>query len=98
MARRWTPQRFSRLRRIRVAACALTVTAMMAGTFALTARKTVAISVDGETRTALFLGTSPATTTTGLQNSCLGAARIKKAGSSIGKSALCFSVPHRPQR
>ena len=53
MARRWTPQRFVRLRRIRVAACALTVTAMMAGTFALTARKTVAISVDGETRTVV---------------------------------------------
>ena len=53
MARRWTPQRFSRLRRIRVAACALTVTAMMVGAFAVGARKTVALTINGETRTVV---------------------------------------------
>ncbi|RSX57445.1 G5 domain-containing protein [Bifidobacterium samirii] len=53
MARRWTPQRFARLRRIRVAACALSVTAMMVGTFAVGARKTVAVTVNGETTTVV---------------------------------------------
>ena len=53
MARRWTPQRFARLRRIRVAACAFTVTAMMIGTFAIGARKTVAVTVNGETTTVV---------------------------------------------
>ncbi|MBW3079171.1 DUF348 domain-containing protein [Bifidobacterium sp. 81T8] len=51
MARRWTPQRMVMLRRIRVAACALIVTAVSVGMFLFTARKTVAITVDGETTT-----------------------------------------------
>ncbi|MBW3092775.1 G5 domain-containing protein [Bifidobacterium sp. 82T10] len=51
MARRWTPQRFVKLRRIRVAASALIVLAVSLGMFQLTARKTVAITVNGETTT-----------------------------------------------
>lgn len=51
MARRWTPQRFVMLRRIRVAACAATVALSCVAAFGLTARKTVALSVNGETST-----------------------------------------------
>ncbi|KAB8287300.1 lytic transglycosylase [Bifidobacterium ramosum] len=49
--RRWTPQRLVMLRRIRVAASAIIVTAAAVGMFLLTARKTVAITVNGETTT-----------------------------------------------
>lgn len=51
MARRWTPQRFVMLRRIRVAACAIIVTVASMATFGVTARKTVALDVNGETQT-----------------------------------------------
>ncbi|RBP97273.1 G5 domain-containing protein [Bifidobacterium aemilianum] len=51
MARRWTPQRFVKLRRIRVAICAVTMVLAMLLTFALTTRKTVALTVNGETKT-----------------------------------------------
>lgn len=51
MARRWTPQRFVTLRRIRVAACVAAVTLGSVGVFGVTARKTVALTVNGETRT-----------------------------------------------
>lgn len=49
MARRWTPQRFVTLRRIRVMACVVTLTAAMMGAFAFTARKSVALNVNGTT-------------------------------------------------
>lgn len=49
--RRWTPQRFVTLRRIRVAACAAALVVASSATFAFTARKTVALSINGETRT-----------------------------------------------
>ncbi|NMM94821.1 G5 domain-containing protein [Bifidobacterium oedipodis] len=51
MTRRWTPQRFAMLRRIRVAACVISLSAAMIGSFAFTARKTVALTVNGETTT-----------------------------------------------
>ncbi|KAB7788724.1 lytic transglycosylase [Bifidobacterium cebidarum] len=49
MARRWTPQRFVTLRRIRVIACVIALTAAMVGSFAFTARKSVALNVNGKT-------------------------------------------------
>ena len=49
MARRWTPQRFMKMRRVRVAVCAITVAAMAVATFALTTRKAVALNVNGKT-------------------------------------------------
>ncbi|WP_055427969.1 G5 domain-containing protein [Bifidobacterium aesculapii] len=49
MARRWTPQRFVMLRRIRVAVCVVTVLAACVATFAFTARKSVALTVNGKT-------------------------------------------------
>lgn len=51
MARRWTPQRLVLLRRIRVAACAGVTVAATVGMFLFTARKTVALTVNGETTT-----------------------------------------------
>ncbi|PXY86837.1 aggregation-promoting factor C-terminal-like domain-containing protein [Bifidobacterium asteroides] len=50
MARRWTPRRFVVLRRIRVASCALLVVLAMILTFGITARKSVALSVNGQTK------------------------------------------------
>ena len=50
MARRWTPRRFVMLRRIRVASCALLVVLAMVLTFSITARKSVALSVNGKTK------------------------------------------------
>ena len=50
MARRWTPRRFVVLRRIRVASCALLVVLAMVLTFGITARKSVALSVNGKTK------------------------------------------------
>lgn len=49
MARRWTPQRFVALRRIRVIACVVALTAAMVGSFAFTARKSVALNINGTT-------------------------------------------------
>lgn len=51
MARRWTPQRTVILRRIRVACCSIAVVLASVGTFAVGARKTVALSVNGQTTT-----------------------------------------------
>lgn len=51
MARRWTPQRFMMLRRVRVVVCVIAVTAMAVATFALTTRKAVALNVNGKTTT-----------------------------------------------
>lgn len=51
MARRWTPQRFVKLRRIRIATCAVVATLLCIAGFGITARKTVALTVNGETRT-----------------------------------------------
>ncbi|MBT1172595.1 G5 domain-containing protein [Bifidobacterium sp. MA2] len=51
MARRWTPQRFVMLRRIRVAVCAVAVVASMAVTFGVSTRKAVALNVNGKTTT-----------------------------------------------
>lgn len=51
MARRWTPRRFVVLRRIRVASCALLVVLAMVLAFGITARKSVALSVNGQTKT-----------------------------------------------
>lgn len=58
MARRWTPRRFVTLRRIRVAICAAAVTLASVGMFAVTARKTVALTVNGETKTVVTYATS----------------------------------------
>ena len=51
MARRWTPQRTVMLRRIRVACCSIAVILASVGTFAVGARKTVALSINGQTST-----------------------------------------------
>ena len=51
MARRWTPQRFVMLRRIRVAVCVVAVVASMAAAFGVSARKAVALNVNGKTTT-----------------------------------------------
>lgn len=51
MARRWTPKRFSMMRRIRVAACAATVVIASTAAFTLTARKSIALDINGETTT-----------------------------------------------
>lgn len=51
MARRWTPQRFVLLRRVRVAACAASLVLSSCIVFGVTARKTVALTVNGETTT-----------------------------------------------
>ena len=45
MARRWTPQRFVTLRRIRVIACIAATSIALAGSFAFTARKSVALNI-----------------------------------------------------
>ncbi|MBI0047889.1 aggregation-promoting factor C-terminal-like domain-containing protein [Bifidobacterium choladohabitans] len=50
MARRWTPRRFVVLRRIRVVSCALLVVLATVLTFGIAARKSVALSVNGQTR------------------------------------------------
>ena len=50
MARRWTPRRFVVLRRIRVVSCALLVVLAMVLTFFISARKSVALSVNGQTK------------------------------------------------
>ena len=62
MARRWTPQRFTALRRLRVVICALATFALCATFFLCTTRKAVALSVNGEARHV----TTYATTVTGL--------------------------------
>ena len=51
MARRWTPQRFMTLRRIRVIVCAAAVTVASVLGFGLTAHKTIALEVNGENKT-----------------------------------------------
>ncbi len=51
MARRWTPKRFTTMRRIRVAACAAAVVIASTATFALTSRKSIALDINGETTT-----------------------------------------------
>ena len=49
MARRWSPQRFVTLRRIRVIACIAATSIALAGSFAFTARKSVALNINGQT-------------------------------------------------
>ncbi len=49
MARRWTPQRFVTQRRIRVIACIAATSIALAGSFAFTARKSVALNINGQT-------------------------------------------------
>lgn len=49
MARRWTPQRFVTLRRIRVIACIAATSIALAGSFAFTTRKSVALNINGQT-------------------------------------------------
>lgn len=51
MARRWTPRRFVTLRRVRVAVCVGVVLLASIVFFAITARKTVALTVNGDTKT-----------------------------------------------
>lgn len=51
MTRRWTPQRFVTLRRIRVAVCVLATTAVCATMFAAGSSKAVALNVNGATTT-----------------------------------------------
>ncbi|PJM78317.1 G5 domain-containing protein [Bifidobacterium scaligerum] len=60
MARRWTPQRFVTLRRIRVTACVAAVSMVMVGSFAFTARKTVALTINGETTQVTTYATTSA--------------------------------------
>ena len=49
MARRWTPQRFVTLRRIRVIVCIAATSIALAGSFAFTSRKSVALNINGQT-------------------------------------------------
>lgn len=51
MARRWTPRRFVRLRRIRVAICAVAVALASTVAFGVAARKTIALRINGDTQT-----------------------------------------------
>ena len=51
MARRWTPRRFVALRRIRVASCVAAVVIASVLSFGIGARKSVALEVNGQTRT-----------------------------------------------
>ncbi|WEV64083.1 G5 domain-containing protein [Bifidobacterium sp. ESL0732] len=51
MARRWTPRRFVTLRRVRVAICVGVVLLASIVFFAISARKTVALTVNGQTKT-----------------------------------------------
>ena len=51
MTRRWTPRRFVARRRIRVLVCALVITLASVLTFGVAARKTVALTVNGQTKT-----------------------------------------------
>lgn len=50
MARRWTPQRFATLRRVRVTLCAVVVAVACVLGFSVSCRKTVALEVNGESR------------------------------------------------
>lgn len=50
MAKRWTPRRFIVRRRVRVGTCALLVALAMILTFIMTARKSVALTVNGQIR------------------------------------------------
>ena len=50
MARRWTPQRFVVMRRIRILVCVLALIISSTGIFTLSARKSVALIVNGKTR------------------------------------------------
>lgn len=51
MTRRWTPRQFIVHRRVRVAFCALLATIVFLSAFFITARKSVALTVNGQTRT-----------------------------------------------
>lgn len=51
MAKRWTPDRFVTRRRVRVVACAAIVALSSMLSFGIAARKAVALTVNGETRT-----------------------------------------------
>ena len=51
MTRRWTPRRFVTLRRVRVTACVVSLTLASTLAFGVGARKTVALTIDGETTT-----------------------------------------------
>ena len=51
MARRWTPRRFVTLRRVRIMACVASLTLTSALAFGIGARKTVALTVNGDTTT-----------------------------------------------
>lgn len=60
MARRWTPRRFVILRRIRVAICVVAIVISSAVTFGFSARKTVALTVNGQTKTVkTYAGSVP---------------------------------------
>lgn len=51
MTKRWTPRRFVTLRRVRVTACVVSLTLASTLAFGVGARKTVALTIDGETTT-----------------------------------------------
>lgn len=51
MTRRWTPRKFVTLRRARVTACVVSLTLASTLAFGVGARKTVALTIDGETTT-----------------------------------------------
>ncbi|MFU0542371.1 G5 domain-containing protein [Gardnerella pickettii] len=50
MARRWTPQRFVIMRRLRVFICVLALVISSTGIFALSARKSIALIINGKTK------------------------------------------------
>lgn len=50
MARRWTPQRFVIMRRLRVFTCVLALIISSTGIFALSARKSIALIINGKTK------------------------------------------------
>ncbi|WP_427896887.1 G5 domain-containing protein [Gardnerella piotii] len=50
MARRWTPQRFVIMRRLRVFICVLALIISSTGIFALSARKSIALIINGKTK------------------------------------------------
>lgn len=52
MARRWTPQRFVIMRRLRVFICVLALVISSTGIFALSARKSIALIINGKTKVA----------------------------------------------
>lgn len=58
MAQRWTPQRMRTLRRTRIAVCALSIVLALIAMFFVGVRKTIALTVNGQTTTVTSYATS----------------------------------------